>query len=125
MTTKTTQDTTIGAVSGENLDKLNTNLKKVEELTQRLSHVMSHRSMHNAALDGPNQELFTKAATAYWSEALRDPAKVLEHQLQFWSKSVTHFVEAQQALASGKLQAPTDPGPEDRRFANPQSDTHP
>ncbi|MEO0379529.1 MAG: class I poly(R)-hydroxyalkanoic acid synthase [Pseudomonadota bacterium] len=125
MTTKTTQDTTIGAVSGENLDKLNTNLKKVEELTQRLSHVMSHRSMHNAALDGPNQELFTKAATAYWSEALRDPAKVLEHQLQFWSKSVTHFVEAQQALASGKLQAPTDPGPKDRRFANPLWDTHP
>ena len=125
MTTKTTQNTTIGAVSGENLDKLSTNLKKVEELTQRLTQVMSHRSMHNPALDGPNQELFTKAATAYWSEALRDPAKVLEHQLQFWSKSVTHFVEAQQALASGKLQAPENPGPKDRRFANPLWDTHP
>jgi len=125
MTTKSTKDTTIGVVSGENLDKLSTNLKKVEELTQRLTHVMSHRSMHNAALDAPNQELFTKAATAYWSEALRDPAKVLEHQLQFWSKSVTHFVEAQQALASGKLQAPADPGPKDRRFANPLWDTHP
>jgi len=125
MTTKSTKDTTNGVVSGENLDKLSTNLKKVEELTQRLTHVMSHRSMHNAALDAPNQELFTKAATAYWSEALRDPAKVLEHQLQFWSKSVTHFVEAQQALASGKLQAPADPGPKDRRFANPLWDTHP
>ncbi|MEP1201034.1 PHA/PHB synthase family protein [Tateyamaria sp.] len=125
MTTTTTKSTTDSAVSGENLDKLNTNLKKVEELTQRLSQVMSHRSMHNAALDGPNQELFTKAASAYWSEALRDPAKVLEHQLQFWSKSVTHFVEAQQALASGKLQAPADPGPKDRRFANPLWDTHP
>ncbi|MFL4471946.1 PHA/PHB synthase family protein [Tateyamaria armeniaca] len=125
MTTKTTHDTTNGVVSGENLDKLNTNLKKVEELTQRLTQVMSHRSMHNAALDGPNQELFSKAATAYWSEALRDPAKVLEHQLQFWSKSVTHFVEAQQALASGKLQALADPGPKDRRFVNPLWDTHP
>ena len=104
---------------------MSTNLKKVEELTQRLTQVMSHRSMHNPALDGPNQELFTKAATAYWSEALRDPAKVLEHQLQFWSKSVTHFVEAQQALASGKLQAPENPGPKDRRFANPLWDTHP
>ena len=125
MTTTTTKSTTDGVVSGENLDKLNANLRKVEELTQRLSQVMSHRSMHNAALDGPNQELFTKAATAYWSEALRDPAKVLEHQLQFWSKSVTHFVEAQQALASGKLQAPAAPGPKDRRFANPLWDTHP
>ncbi|WP_299207368.1 class I poly(R)-hydroxyalkanoic acid synthase [uncultured Tateyamaria sp.] len=121
----TTNDTTGGAVSGENLDKLNSNLRKVEELTQRLTQVLTHRSTHNAALDGPNQELFTKAATAYWHEAFRDPAKVLEHQLQFWSKSVTHFVEAQQALASGKLQAPIDPGPKDRRFANPLWDTHP
>ncbi|WP_299769287.1 class I poly(R)-hydroxyalkanoic acid synthase [uncultured Tateyamaria sp.] len=121
----TTNDTTGGAVSGENLDKLNSNLRKVEELTQRLTQVLTHRSTHNAALDGPNQELFTKAATAYWHEAFRDPAKVLEHQLQFWSKSVTHFVEAQQALASGKLQAPVDPGPKDRRFANPLWDTHP
>ena len=121
----TTNDTTAGAVSGENLDKLNANLRKVEELTQRLTQVLTHRSTHNTALDGPNQELFAKAATAYWHEAFREPAKVLEHQLQFWSKSVTHFVEAQQALASGKLQAPTDPGPKDRRFANPLWDTHP
>ncbi|WP_299615404.1 class I poly(R)-hydroxyalkanoic acid synthase [uncultured Tateyamaria sp.] len=121
----TTKDTTNGAVSGENLDKLNGNLRKVEELTQRLTQVLTHRSTHNAALDGPNQELFQKAATAYWHEAFREPAKVLEHQLQFWSKSVTHFVEAQRALASGKLQAPADPGPKDRRFANPLWDTHP
>ncbi|MEM9869991.1 MAG: class I poly(R)-hydroxyalkanoic acid synthase [Pseudomonadota bacterium] len=121
----TTSDTTSGAVTGENLDKLNTNLRKVEELSQRLTQVMTHRSTHNAALDGPNQELFNKAATAYWHEAVRDPAKVLQHQLQFWSKSVTHFVEAQQALASGKLKAPDDPGPADRRFANPLWDTHP
>ncbi|MEM8655869.1 MAG: class I poly(R)-hydroxyalkanoic acid synthase [Pseudomonadota bacterium] len=121
----TTKDTTDGAVSGENLDKLNTNLRKVEELTQRLTQVLTHRSTHNAALDGPNQELFQKAASAYWQEAFRDPAKVLEHQLQFWSKSVTHFVEAQRALAQGKLQAPDNPGPKDRRFANPLWDTHP
>ena len=121
----TTTDTSDGGPTGENLDKLGANLRKVEELTKRLTQVMTHRSMHNAALDGPNQELFQKAASAYWAEALRDPAKVLEHQLQFWSKSVTHFVEAQQALSSGKLIAPADPGPSDRRFANPLWDTHP
>jgi len=121
----TTNDTTDGAIAAGNLDKLKQNLEKVDELTHRLTHVMSHRSTHNAALDGPNQELFAKAATAYWHEALRDPAKVIEHQLAFWSKSVTHFVEAQQALASGKLQAPAKPGPKDRRFANPLWDTHP
>ena len=47
----TTSDTTSGAVTGENLDKLNTNLRKVEELSQRLTQVMTHRSTHNAALE--------------------------------------------------------------------------
>ncbi len=86
---------------------------------------MSHRSTHNPSLDGPNQELYTKAVAAYWNEAMRDPGKVLQHQLQYWSKSVTHFVEAQAALAQGKLQAPKDPGPKDTRFSNPLWDTHP
>ncbi len=122
MTTHDTKD------SGEvlpNIDNLTENLQKVEQLSSRLTHILAHRSKHNPALDGPNQELYTKAVTAYWAEAMRDPGKVLEHQLQFWSKSVTHFVEAQTALAQGKLQAPKDPGRKDRRFANPLWDTHP
>ncbi|MEP6020742.1 MAG: class I poly(R)-hydroxyalkanoic acid synthase [Paracoccaceae bacterium] len=121
----TTQDTKDSSIVQPNLDNLTENLKKVEQLSERLTQVLAHRSTHNAALDGPNQELYSKAVTAYWSEAMRDPGKVLEHQLQFWSKSVTHFVEAQSALAQGKLQAPSDPGPKDRRFSNPLWDSHP
>ncbi|MEP3845284.1 MAG: class I poly(R)-hydroxyalkanoic acid synthase [Paracoccaceae bacterium] len=121
----TTQDTKDSSIVQPNLDNLTENLKKVEQLSERLTQVLAHRSTHNAALDGPNQELYSKAVTAYWSEAMRDPGKVLEHQLQFWSKSVTHFVEAQSALVQGKLQAPSDPGPKDRRFSNPLWDSHP
>ncbi|MEP1537046.1 MAG: class I poly(R)-hydroxyalkanoic acid synthase [Paracoccaceae bacterium] len=121
----TTRDTKDSSNVQPNLDNLTENLKKVEQLSERLTQVLSHRSTHNSALDGPNQELYSKAVTAYWNEAMRDPGKVLEHQLQFWSKSVTHFVEAQSALAQGKLQAPTDPGPKDRRFSNPLWDSHP
>ena len=121
----TTKDTTDGAVTAENLDKLSANLNKVEELTQRLTQVLTHRSTHNPALDGPNQELFAKAANAYWTEALRDPSKVIEHQLQFWTKSVTQFIETQQAIASGQLKTPAHTGRKDRRFANPLWETHP
>ena len=121
----TTKDTTDGAVTAENLDKLSANLNKVEELTQRLTQVLTHRSTHNPALDGPNQELFAKAANAYWTEALRDPSKVIEHQLQFWTKSVTQFIETQQAVASGQLKTPAHTGRKDRRFANPLWETHP
>ncbi|QBF32780.1 class I poly(R)-hydroxyalkanoic acid synthase [Thalassococcus sp. S3] len=121
----TTSDDVPADVPAEHFERLTENLSKVERLSKRLLDVMSHKTPHNAALDGPNQELFARAATAYWTEALQNPAKILEHQLSFWSQSVMHFVEAQQALAKGQLRAPADPGPSDARFKNPLWDTHP
>ncbi|HAB39229.1 MAG TPA: class I poly(R)-hydroxyalkanoic acid synthase [Rhodobacteraceae bacterium] len=121
----TTTDTSDCNVSNINLDKLNGNLLKVEELSQRLTHVLTHRSTHNIALDGPNQEMFTKAAAAYWSEMLRDPAKVLQHQLQYWSKSVTHFVESQKTLVSEEIEGLLKVDCKDKRFSNPLWKTHP
>ncbi|ETX30058.1 class I poly(R)-hydroxyalkanoic acid synthase [Roseivivax isoporae] len=108
-----------------NSERLKANLKRVEELSQRLIGAMAQKKMVNPSLSGPSQELYAKALTAYWQEWMQNPAKVMEHQIEYWSKSVTHFVEAQQALAKGKLQAPEDPGPRDRRFANPLWDSHP
>jgi len=104
---------------------LEENLAKVEALSERLIAAMTHRNAPNVALNGPSPELYTKAAQAYWQEWLHNPARIIEDQIEFWGKSVTHFVEAQQALAKGKLQAPADPGPKDRRFKNPLWDTHP
>ena len=115
-----------GAVlQGEHLERLTENLKKVESLSKRLVDVMQNRTRHNPALDGPNQDLYAKAASAYWTSAMQNPAKVLESQIDFWSKSVLHFVEAQQALSKGKLQPPENKGPKDRRFSNPLWDSHP
>ena len=121
----TTKDAEISEISGQNLEKLNDNLRKVEELSARLTRVMQTRTGHQPSLDGPDQALFAQAATAYWAEAMQNPAKVIEHQLDYWSQSVKHFVEAQQALSKGTLQAPEDPGPADRRFSNPMWNTHP
>ena len=121
----TTSEDSAGALQGEHLERLTENLKKVETLSKRLVDVMQNRTRHNPALDGPNQELYAKAATAYWTAALQNPARVLESQIDFWSKSVLHFVEAQQALAKGKLQTPENKGPKDRRFSNPLWDSHP
>ncbi len=122
MTTKTTD---VSAPSAESLERMTENLKKVEELSERLQRVMTNRTTHNAALDAPNHELFGKAAQAYWAEAVNNPAKVLEHQMKYWSETMKHFVEAQHVLTKGKIAAPENPGPKDRRFANPLWDTHP
>ncbi|MGA9253036.1 MAG: class I poly(R)-hydroxyalkanoic acid synthase [Roseobacter sp.] len=111
--------------SGESLEKMTHNLKKVEELSERLQRVLVNKQGHNPALDGPNQELFGRAAQAYWAEMVNNPAKILENQMSYWSDTMKHFVEAHQTLAKGKLEAPEDPGPSDRRFTNPLWDTHP
>ncbi|MFZ5963380.1 PHA/PHB synthase family protein [Thalassococcus sp. BH17M4-6] len=114
---------TVDAAKG--LEKMTENLARVEELSQRLLNAMSQKKPINPALHGPDQELYADALTAYWQEWLQNPAKIMEHQIAYWGKSVTHYVEAQQALAKGKLQAPEDPGPKDKRFSNPLWDTHP
>ncbi len=121
----TTDNSATGQLSSESIEKLQENMEKVEGLAKRLVDAMSQKTGHNPALDGPNQEIFAKAATAYWAEALHNPAKILEHQVEYWSKSVLHFVEAQQALAKGGFSAPDQSGTPDRRFSNPMWDTHP
>jgi poly[(R)-3-hydroxyalkanoate] polymerase subunit PhaC len=112
-------------LTGEALERLTENLGKVEALSQRLIDVMSNKQGHNAALNGPDQELFTKAATAYWAEAIENPAKILEHQMGYWAQSVSQFVQVQQSLAGGGLHPENDDSPKDRRFANPMWDSNP
>ena len=121
MATETIED----GQNSKELDQFQKNMARVEELSQRLIAALQKKENVNAALHGPNQELYTKAMTAYWQEWAANPAKLLEHQIAYWGKTLTHFVEAQKALSSGKLKAPDDPGPKDRRFGNPLWDTHP
>ncbi|MEQ9259321.1 MAG: class I poly(R)-hydroxyalkanoic acid synthase [Roseovarius sp.] len=113
----------------QNLEKLNRNLERVEELSARLVQALSARRPPNPQLNGPSQELFAKAAGNYWQEMFENPGKIYEQQLEYWGKSVRSFLEAQQALATGKPpqgdDAPEDPLKGDKRFSNPLWDTHP
>ena len=76
-----TDDVTNDATSGKNLAKLEANLAQVEELTQRLLTAMGKGRAVPASLQGPSTELYSKAAGAYWTEMMNNPAKLLEHQL--------------------------------------------
>ena len=121
----TTNENAAGEDSVQNMDRLNENLTKVEALSKRLIDVMTHKKPLRADINAPDPELFGKAATAYWQEMLQNPGKVLESQLDFWAKSVKHFVDAQHVLAQGKIEAPEDPMPKDRRFSNPLWQSNP
>ncbi|MGV6805986.1 MAG: PHA/PHB synthase family protein [Ruegeria sp.] len=111
-------------LSDEHIERLKENMLKVEDLSKRLIEVMASKKNHTPALDGPNQELFARAATAYWAEALQNPAKLLEQQIEYWGKSVLNFAAAQQALMSGEEDA-TEASVKDKRFSNPLWDTNP
>ncbi len=121
----TTHDSSADPETGETVAKLEANLAKVEELTQRLLKVMGHGRSVPPALQGPSQELYVKAASAYMAEMMHNPAKLIEHQIAFWGQSVKHYVEAQHLLAQGKLVPPPDDTPADRRFAHDLWQTHP
>jgi polyhydroxyalkanoate synthase len=107
----------------EVVTKMQDNLKKVDELSQRLIRVLQNKKSVNPALNGPGNDLFLKASTNYWQSMMTNPNKLFETQVQYWTQSVTHFMEAQQALVSG--QSSTDSGAKDRRFSNPMWDENP
>jgi polyhydroxyalkanoate synthase subunit PhaC len=112
--------------AGANLDKLNANLAKVEELTQRLISAMSHKRPVDPTLQGPGHELYMRATTAYMAEMMSNPSKILEHQIGYWGKALRHYVDAQHQLMRGKIaEAPPDHTPKDRRFSNPLWESHP
>jgi polyhydroxyalkanoate synthase len=117
--------TTEQTENANNLDKLNANLARVEELTARLVSALGRRTQKDPGLHGPSHDLFVKAASAYMAEMMSNPSKMLEHQISYWGKALKHYVDAQHTLAQGKLKPPRDTGPKDRRFANELWDTHP
>ena len=118
---------TVDAATGKELDKLNANLERVEELSTRLVQALSNRTPANPTLNAPGQDLIAQAATSYWKDMFENPGRMYEQQLEFWGKSVRHFMEAQQALATGRApeDGEEDPLKGDKRFANPLWETHP
>jgi len=105
--------------------RLTVNLARVEVLSARLTAALAQRRQVDPSLNGPAPDMFMKAATAYLAEMMANPAKLVEHQVSYWGKTLKHYVEAQQVLAAGEMKAPADPGPKDRRFQNPLWETHP
>ncbi len=109
----------------ENFEVLNENLAKIEALSQRLVSAVTQKKQINPGLQGPGQDLFTKAAAAYTSDMFASPTKLFETQVEYWGKALTHYMEVQQNLVQGVLAPPDDTTPNDPRFSNPMWSEHP
>jgi polyhydroxyalkanoate synthase subunit PhaC len=117
--------TTEQEVVDAKLDRLNANLAKLEELSQRMMAAVAQKRAIDPSLQAPGHEFFVKAAAAYFAELMQHPGALIEAQVAYWGKALKHYIEAQQMLAKGQLKPPEDNAPKDRRFANPLWDSHP
>ncbi len=117
--------TTKDSVAGENREKLAANLARMESLTQRLVAALSKREPAREELNAPSPDLMSRAAMGYWHEMVKNPSRIFEHQASYWSNTVKHFIEAQQAIVENGPKAPEDRTPKDRRFSNPLWETNP
>ncbi|MBI1416522.1 MAG: class I poly(R)-hydroxyalkanoic acid synthase [Limimaricola sp.] len=113
------------APDGKSLTKLEENMAELERLNARLVSVLSRKKPAPPALEGPSPMLYAKAAAAYMEEWATNPARLIEHQTQYWGKAMAHFAAAQAQLARGLLTPPEDETPPDRRFTNPLWQTNP
>ncbi len=117
--------TTNDVDAGESRARMEANLSKIEGLQQRLVSALTKKQQIPTSLNGPDSDLYAKAGQAYWQEALQNPAKLIEQQVQYWGQTMQHFAEAQKAFSAGRMEAPEDNGPKDRRFSNPLWNTNP
>lgn len=101
------------------------NLERVEALSKRLVAAFSKKKPSNSALQGPGKDLFSKAGTAFATEMVNNPAKIIEQQVEYWGKTMRHYAAMQQEMLAGSLKAPCDDSPPDRRFQNPLWQTNP
>ena len=113
------------AASAAETELLEENLRKIDALTKRLIAAFSQKRQIDPSLQGPGQDLMLKASTAYMTEWMSNPAKLLEHQISYWGKTLKHYVDAQQAMMQAPLSPPQDPTPTDKRFSDPHWATHP
>ncbi|MEQ3625057.1 MAG: class I poly(R)-hydroxyalkanoic acid synthase [Celeribacter sp.] len=119
-----TGDTTDPPTAAET-ELLDENLRKIDALTKRLIAAFSNKRQIDPSLQGPGQDLMLKASTAYMTEWMSNPGRLLEHQISYWGKTLKHYVDAQQALVTGQLAPPPDMTPTDKRFSDPHWATHP
>ena len=76
------------------IDDLQKNLSKIDDLTKRLINSLANKKQDkNFSL--PNQDLYYKAASKYFSEMLSNPSKLIENQVKFYKSTLEIWSSAQ------------------------------
>ncbi len=106
-------------------EQLANNLARLERLSARLASAMSQKRAVPASLQSPGQDLYIKTGTAMMKEMMENPTRILQTQIDYWGKTLTHYVEAQHRLMRGDLTPPDDIVDGDSRFKDEAWQSHP
>ncbi|WOI57352.1 class I poly(R)-hydroxyalkanoic acid synthase [Palleronia sp. LCG004] len=110
---------------GEVTEKMAENIAKLEQLSTRLITAVSGKRQVPQSLQVPGSDLYMKAMGAWTAEAMANPAKIFEHQIEYWGKALTQYVEAQHKMVRGDFTPIEDRTGNDRRFAGELWSRHP
>jgi polyhydroxyalkanoate synthase len=72
--------------------------ERLQALTTRLMFALSRRKAPNPGIEAPGPDLYFKMATAWWSNALSNPAKAMGQQSGFWENSMRAYIDALKTL---------------------------
>ena len=75
-------------------DELQENLNRIDLLTKRLVLSLANKN-NDSDYAKPNQELYYKAASKYFSEMLSNPSKLIENQVKFYKSTLQIWSDAQ------------------------------
>ncbi len=108
------------------LEKLNQNLRKIEELNTRFLTALANRdSSSSAGLHGPGREFYAKTASAFLSDSMANPSKILEQQISYWGNSLKMWTELQGQFGFGASDEASEGRREDKRFRSELWDATP
>ena len=120
-----TKDEESGNTVADYSESMSRNLARMEELSARLAAVMAQKREVPPSLQAPSPDFYMKAGAAFMREAVANPTKIMQTQIDFWGKTLTHYIEAQQKLMRGDLTPPDDPTGPDSRFSDEAWQVHP
>ena len=93
-------------------DELQENLNRIDLLTKRLVLSLANKN-NDSDYTKPNQELYYKAASKYFSEMLSNPSRLIENQVKFYKSTLQIWSDAQKDFLN---QTENKADVSDRRF---------
>ncbi len=105
-------------------ERLNENIATIEDLSRRLGRILSERKPVSNEIAMPGTDFFARTGLAYMKDMMTNPGKVMEDQIDYWSKSLQIWSELSKA-PSGDDGNRAEHAETDRRFMHHQWHTHP